>query len=138
MLYLALALLHVGTRILGVKLTWVRQGGSYQGALTTEEVLRLLVEMILSHSIHAIDAVAHLDTVEIHLHDTLLAPHHLNEEGEIHLKSLASPGATRPKEDILGSLLTDGGGTMHLAATSIILGCTLDGIEVKSMMFQES
>ena len=91
MLYLALALFHVGTGIAGAKLAWVGKGGCNQGTLSTEEILCFLVEMILSHSIHSIDARSHLDAVEIDLHDALLAPHHFDEEGEVNLEALASP-----------------------------------------------
>ena len=138
MFNLSLALLHISTRIQGTELSRIRQRSSYQGTLATEEILRFLVEMILSHGIDTIDTRSHLDTVEIDLHDALLAPHHFDEKGEIHLKSLAGPGTARPEENVLGGLLTDGTGTMHLTATGIILGSTLNGIEVEAMMLEES
>ena len=91
MLYLALTLLHIGTRMKRTEFAGIRQCSSNQGALVTEKILRFLVEMILSHSIHTIDSRSHLDTVEINLHDALLAPHHFDEKGEIHLEALAGP-----------------------------------------------
>ena len=79
MLYLALALLHVGARMQGAELAGIRQRGRYQGTFATKQILRLLVEMILRHGIHTIDSGTHLDAVEINLHDALLAPHQFYE-----------------------------------------------------------
>jgi hypothetical protein len=111
MFNLSLALLHISARIQGAELSRIRQRSSYQGTLATEEILCFLVEMIFCHGIDTIDTRSHLDTVEIDLHDALLAPHHFDEKGEIHLKSLAGPGTARPEEYVLGGLLTDGTGT---------------------------
>ena len=53
-------------------------------------------EMLFGHGFHAIDAIAHFDAVQVDFHDALLAPHELNEHGEIRLESLAQPRTSGP------------------------------------------
>ena len=78
------------------------------GTLLASEVFGILAEVLLSNSLGTIDAIAHLDGVEIDLHDALLGPEEFDEGGEIDLKALAHPAAAWPEEDILGRLLRDG------------------------------
>ena len=100
-----LALEHVGGRRLAGELAGIGQRGGNEGTLAASEVFGIFVEMLLSNGLGSIDAFAHLDGVKIDLHNALLGPEEFDECGEIDLKALAHPAATRPEEDILGRLL---------------------------------
>ena len=95
--------------------------------------------MPLSNGIDTIDTIAHLNAVEIDLHDALLAPYQFDEYGEINLEALAYPRTARPQEDVLGCLLRDGRSAMLtlVGMLDIAHGSLFDGFEVKAMVFLE-
>ena len=100
-----LTLEHIGGWRLAGELTGIGQRGGNESTLTASEVFGILMEMLLGNSLGAIDAIAHLDGVEIDLHDALLGPEEFDECSEIDLKTLAHPTAAWPEKDILGGLL---------------------------------
>ena len=100
-----LALEHVGGWRLAGELAGIGQRSGNEGTLAASEVFSILVEMLLSNGLGPIDAFAHLDGVEIDLHDALLGPEEFDDCGEIDLKALTHPAAAWPKENILGCLL---------------------------------
>ena len=65
-------------------------------------------EEVFRHSLGTINAVTHLDRVEIDLHDAFLRPEEFDEEREIRLKTFPDPRRLRPEEHILCRLLRDG------------------------------
>ena len=73
-LYLSAAGQHISRRIAAVELARSRQSGGYESTLGTGEFLCSLAEVVLGNSVSALDAVAHLYRVKIHLHDAMLAP----------------------------------------------------------------
>ena len=137
--YLLLPFLHVSAGIGRTELAGVGQRGGNKGTLAAGEVFGILVEVLLGYGLGPIDAVAHLDGVEIDLHDALLGPEEFDECGEIDLKALAHPAATWPQEDILGRLLRDGGGTQLtlLWMLTVALGCMFNGLVVEAVMIIE-
>ncbi len=94
-------------------------------------IAAILVEAVAAGCFHAIDAVAHLDAVEVDLHDALLAPYILDEHCEIGLKALAHPAVSRPQKHVLGRLLADGAGAaLPAAAAALEIGAgNLLGVE---------
>ena len=64
--------------------------------------------MLLCHRLGTVDAIPHLNGVEVDLHDALLRPQQFDEHGEVSLKTFPHPRATRPQEHILRRLLRDG------------------------------
>ena len=123
----------------GIKLARVGKRHGYHGALRLAELLGAAMEMTLCHCFGTIYAIAHLDGVEIHLHNPLLAPHHFDEGGEIYLEALSHPCATGPQKDVLGCLLGYGAGSelALVLIAHVALGSFLDGIEVEAMMLHE-
>ena len=96
--------------------------------------------MILCHRTGAIDAVAHLNAVQIDFDNALLRPHQFDEGGEIDLETLTQPRTTRPEEHVLGRLLRDGTGSVLrlLRVFHIAHGSLLNGLEVETVMLQEA
>ena len=91
-----LALEHVGGWRLAGELAGIGQGGGNEGTLTTSEVFGILMEVLLGNGLGPIDAIAHLDGVEIDLHDALLGPEEFDECGEIDFKAFTHPTAAWP------------------------------------------
>ena len=104
-----LALQHVATGLGRIETAGIGQRSGNEGTLLTGKLRGAGVEMPFGHRIGTIDAVAHLDGVEIDLHDALLRPEEFYQHREINLETFAQPRTARPKEDVLGRLLTDGG-----------------------------
>lgn len=73
------------------ELAWIWKSGGYQSALSLRQMERIGVEMFLCYGIGTVDAITHLDRVQIDFHDTLLRPHELNQRGEIDLEALPDP-----------------------------------------------
>ena len=132
------ALHHIIGRILRGELTGIGKCGGYQGTVRTRQFRRLTAKMLFGNSLYTIDTVAHLDAVEIDLHDALLAPNELYQYREIGFKTLAHPRTPRPQEDILRRLLTDGTASTHAFAFHIMHGCLLNGLIIEAMMLQKA
>ena len=94
--------------------------------------------MELRHSFSTIDTISHLNAIKIHLHDTSLSPYQFNQTSEIGFKSLAKPAMTRPEENVLSRLLTNGAGTTITLTTSILIYCYSYLFEIKTMMIQKT
>jgi len=94
------------------------------------EVAGMTAEVFERHCLGAIDAVTHLDGVEIHFHDAMFRPESLDEDGEICLESLACPRRLGPQEYVLCRLLADGAGTSHSTLLFLFLQRLLNGIEI--------
>ena len=80
----------------GVEFAWIGQRHGYHRALGLAKVLGTAMEMTLGYRLGTVDAVAHLNGVEIYLHNPLLGPEYLYEECEIHLKAFTHPTAPWP------------------------------------------
>ena len=74
----------------------IGQRGGNQRTLTGGEVLGGKAEMRFGYCRDPVNALAHLDRVEIHLHDALLRPEQFDERGEVDLEALARPAAPWP------------------------------------------
>ena len=107
------------------------------GALLLTQFGWRRIEIDAGHRIGTIDAPPHLDGVEIDLHNALLAPNFLDQEGEIGLQALAQPRPFLPQEHVTGRLLADGACTaLSLAFLGLEL-CFLYLLKVKAAMLQE-
>lgn len=135
-----LALQHIRAGVAGIEATGIGQRNGYEGALAAGEFGSRSTEMVFGHCVGTIDAVAHLDAVQVDLHDALLAPQEFDEAGEIHLEALAYPGAAGPEENVLGRLLRNGGGSVLalVGVLDVAHGGLLDGFEVKAVVLQEA
>ena len=134
---LAFALEQVGRGVGAVALARIGQCGGDEGGVALGEPRGRLVEVAARDGLNAVDAVAGLGHVEVHLEDTLLAPNVLDEDGEVNFEALAQPTVAVPQKDVLGRLLTDGAGAaLPLAALRLVDGLT-DGLEVESVVLQE-
>ena len=137
--YAPLALAQIVARVGRIVDKRVGQRRRYEGALAPGEVFRRRAEVPLGHGRRPVDAVAHLDGVEVDLHYALLAPHQLDEGGEVSLQPFPHPCAARPEEHVLGRLLRDGA-RAHLAlalAPDVVLGGLLYGAEVEAVVRKE-
>ena len=135
-----LAFQHVGCWLGGVETAGIGQRGSDECTLRTGELGCCGVEMILGNGIGTIYPLAHLDGVEIDLDDALLGPKQFDERCEIDFEALAHPRATRPEENVLGGLLTDGRGTQLtlLRMFQIADGGMFDGLIVEAVMHHKT
>ena len=115
----------------------IGQGGGYQGTVATRKLGGTATKVVLSHGRRAVEVVAHLNAVQVHLHDALLAPNVLNEKGEIGLETLAHPGGRRPEKHVLGRLLTDGAATAKALAHEALGSRFLDALNVEAIVLQE-
>lgn len=88
---LSLALAHIRRWIATVKFYGVGQRGRNKGTLALGERQGIGIEMVLRHGLSAIDAIAHLDGVQIHFHYAFLAPKSLYQECEIRLQPFPKP-----------------------------------------------
>ena len=131
---------HVATGTGGIEPAGIGERGGDEGTLRARQVPGLTVEVPLGHGIGSIDAITHLNGVEIDLHDALLAPEEFNKYGEIGLEAFANPRTARPQKDVLGSLLGDGAGTKlaFLRMLPIATGSIFNCFEVEAMMFKET
>ena len=130
---------HITTGVGRIETTWIRQCDGNQCALCLGELASSSAEMPLSYSINTIDAIAHLNAVEIDFHDALFAPYQFDKYGEIDLEALTYPRATRPQEHVLGRLLRYGRCAVLtlVGMLNIAHGSLFDGFEVKAMMLLE-
>lgn len=135
-----LALQHIRAGVAGVEAAGIGQRNGYEGALAAGEFGSRSTEMVLCNSVGTIDAVAHLDAVQVDFHDALLAPQEFDEAGEIDLEALAHPGTAGPEKNVLGRLLRDGGGSVLalVGVLDVAHGGLLDGFEVKAVVLQEA
>ena len=86
-----LPLVHVGRGVLAAVFERIGQGGGDEGTVGARQGDGSAAEVLLGDCLGTIDAVAHLDAVEIDLHDALLAPYQFDEYGEIDLEALTNP-----------------------------------------------
>lgn len=93
--------------------------------------------MLLSYGFGSIDAVAHLDGIEVDLHDAFLAPDEFDEHGEVGFQPLAHPAWLRPEEHILGRLLTDSAAAAVAFARATFLQSLVYLDEVESVVREE-
>ncbi|EJX08380.1 hypothetical protein EVA_03519 [gut metagenome] len=96
------------------------------------------MEVCLRHSLSTIDAGGHLDAVEINLHNALLRPTMLNENGKIHLKALAQPGRRRPKKNVFRRLLTDGTCPSPTTAGTCLIDSFADGFKIEPLVLKKT
>ena len=135
----SLSFQHVGRRRLAGELPGIGQRSGNQSTFTPAEILGILAEMFLGNGLSPIDTIAHLDRIEIYLHDVFLGPQKLDKHGEICLKTLTHPRTAWPEKHVLCCLLCDGRGAQltFLRMLSVTLGGMLDGLIVEPMMLQE-
>ena len=136
---LVFALHHIGRGRSRTIFAGIRQCGGNEGTLALGQLGARQAEMPLGYGLGTIDAIAHLDGVEVDFHDALLAPHQFDECCEIGLKPFAHPSAAWPQEHVLGRLLADGAGTqLAFVVLTVALGSLLDGLEVEAMVGEET
>ena len=133
-----LPLKHVGRRVFAAELQWVGQCGSDESAVGARQGDCPSSEMLLGNCFGAINAVPHLDAVEIDFHDALFAPKELDEDGEIRLQSLAKPTHFGPEKDVLGGLLRDSAAATEALAGTAFLEGFVDFDEVEAIVVQKA
>ena len=74
----------------------VRQHGRKRCSFGRAQTRRWLVPEALSRGLHAVNTVAKLRDVEIHLEDPFLGPQRLDQHGEVCLQALAEEAVSRP------------------------------------------
>ena len=89
--YLCLAAEDVGAGVEGAVAEGVGEGGCDEGAVGAGELTGGSAEVLPCHGVDAVDAVAHLDGVEVYFHDAVLAPDEFDEDGEIGFEAFAEP-----------------------------------------------
>lgn len=128
---------HAGGGVAAVTLQGIGKRDGDVGALFAGQFVGRGAEVDARHGVGTIDALPHLDGIEIDLHDALLAPNGLYQEGEIGLEALAQPAAVLPQEHVAGRLLTDGAGApLPLALLGLDLGL-LDLLQIKALVLEE-
>src|SRR5437899_1008379 len=86
----------------------IRQHGGEQRGLPRIHPRRGQAEVALRGALHAVDAIAPLDGVDVHLEDAPLAPRQLEQVGEVDLERLPDVAPSRPQEDRARALHGDG------------------------------
>ena len=96
--------------------------------------------MLFRYSLSTIDAITHLNGVQINFHDALFRPQQFDKGSEIDLEAFTYPATTRPEEYILGCLLGDGRGTefLFLRMLTVPFRCMFNGLIIKAVMLHES
>jgi len=95
------------------------------------------VEESLCGGFGAIGAVAELGDVQIDFQYPPLGPQGFDQDREIGFEPLAHIAATGPQKKILGDLLADGAGAVHLVAVLIERVRLFDGRNVEAPMLGE-
>ena len=67
------------------------RGGSNERTLSALQVTSRATKVELCHTLCAIHSIAHLDDVEIDLHDAFFRPKGFDQEGEVDFKALTHP-----------------------------------------------
>jgi hypothetical protein len=104
----------------------------HQRALGQAELLRALAEQAARHGVHAVDAAAEVDAVQVQLQDLVLGERLLQHERQHRLLGLPPPGAAVGEEERAGELLGEGAAAFRqLAPAQVAPGCAAhgDGIE---------
>lgn len=91
MQYPRLPLSHIRPRMVRTEMAWIGESGCDERTVGPCQLRCGTVEMLFRHGLDAIDAVAHLNGVQVNLHNTLLGPEKLDEEREISFQALADP-----------------------------------------------
>lgn len=120
-----------------VSLYRIGQRGSNKGTTIGIEVTGMTAEMFERYGFCTIDAVAHLDGVEIDFHDAMFGPEGLDEDGEIGFECFACPRGSWPEEHVLSGLLADGTGSSHPTRFFFLFQGFFDGIDIESVMVEE-
>ena len=123
---------HVGAGRFAAEAQGGRERGGDERAVAARELRRFAVEMLLRHGFHAIDAVAHLDAVEIDFHDALFRPEQLDQYGEIGLEALAHPRTRGPEKHVFRRLLRDGATAQAASALHALHQRVADGLGVET------
>jgi len=89
--------------------------------------------------LHAVDAVAQLDDVDVELQDPLFAQEQFHPKGVISLQALANPRAPLPQKQRTSALLTDRGRPTRATARGTgFQDGESDVLKVKSSMFEKA
>ena len=94
--------------------------------------------IVLRCCLYAVDLPAEFGNVEVHFHNTVLAPYPLYQDGVIGLDALAEPAAGAEGEAVLGSLLTDGtAATQRRTVRNVLLFHPAKFLKVESVVAEE-
>src|SRR5690606_26653028 len=91
---------------------------SQQGRLGQREVADGLAEVVLGRGLHAVDARAQVDFVQVRFEDLRLAVLSLDLDGPERLLQLAGEGALVGEKRVLGQLLGDGAAALQEAVVA--------------------
>lgn len=95
-------------------------------------------EIVIRCCLGAEDTITHLNHIQIHFHDALLAPKELYQDREIGFHSLAKISARVECEDVLSRLLRDCTATTRDAAVALVLLISIgDGVPIKATVVVE-
>ena len=133
-----LAAQDVRRRFLAAESKRIGQGGRYEGTVGTGESGSRTGKMLLSYSFGPIDAIPHLNGIQIYLHDAMLVPQEFYQDGEIRFKTLAHPGALWPEKHILGCLLGDGASSAITLSAGSLGHSIAYLLEIKTSVVKES
>ena len=95
------------------------------------------VEVVLGGAFGTINAFAHLNHVEVNLHNALFRPESLNQEGEIGFHAFAHPRAFGPAEYVFGGLLRDGAAATVTATALALFDHGVEGDQVEAAVPEE-
>jgi len=112
-------------------------GGELDGLLAADAAGRGSV-VVLGGRLHAIDAGAPFDHVEVELENALLAEDEFGDGDECELRALAEDGAAGSEEEVLDELLRDGGAAADAAAFHIFIGSEFHGLPIEAMVLVEA
>ena len=128
---------QVAGGLCGVALQRGGVAGGDEGGLPRTEMLGAAMVVVLRGGLGPVDARPHLDDVEIDLHDALLAPECLDQEGVIGLQPFPHPGALGPAEHVLGRLLRDGAAAAMARAALALLHHNVQRDDVEAVVSEE-
>lgn len=118
--------------------SWIRQADGEVVGLVAVETCRRVAKIMLSCRLGTKYPVAHLNHIQIHLHNALLAPNKLNQHREICFHRLAQISARVERENVLSRLLRDRTATTYDITIVLILLIRIhNGIPIKTPMLIE-
>lgn len=93
--------------------------------------------MGFGYRLHSVDAVSHLNRIEIDFHNPFFAPYPFDQQGEIDFYAFSYITFRWKQEDILSCLLGYGAGATHPLSFFRLITCLLYLFDIKAVVVEK-